>query len=58
MVVVVRGDWAVKKKYVVFEFNVIFVYNTPKKTECSKKNQLKKQYFVKIGQNNVKLRTI
>ena len=41
-----RGDCAIKNKtfvfLVVFEFNVIFVYkyNTPRKTDCSKKKNV------------------
>ena len=45
----------------MFECNVIFVYNTPKKTDCSKTNFFNAVIFEKndiTGQNNVTLRNI
>ena len=47
----------------MFEFNVIFVYSTPKKTDCSKKKKSQKKAVICerndiIDQHNVKLRNI
>ena len=53
-----RPDWAAKNNNFVYEIDVIFVCNTPKKTDCSKKtffNAVMCEKNDAIDQNNVKL---
>ena len=42
----------------MFEFNVIFVYNTPKKTDCNKKKKARKKKAVICGKNVIGLNNV